>query len=158
VIEVSQRNSNEDIQRTCFRTFVYRSFLKTPVKTIIIIPDFTSPRSSRLFMFLLNFSDMFLFSEDLGKLGKMIDDPNYFAEYLFAKLGAIYPESETLLKALRDRNEIVTHEELCKATGIATSKIKRLFYQNHVSFKTMGIVEKFGNYCRLNPRFLQRSL
>lgn len=151
IFEVSQRNSNEDIQRLCFRSMVYKEFMGKKVKTGAIIPPLNLTFGSlRLISLLLRFYDIFLFSNDLDRLPNILKTPNStFFEYLKEKLDNINKDFRKIIEIV-EKDKIINFKEISKKTGIRYIKVKRLINRN---LKILGIFEVYSEYCRIAPRF-----
>ena len=114
----------------------------------------TKPQSLRLYMLLLKFTDYFLFSDDLKYLPRIIRGRNKaFFEYLIEKLSLVYPESKALEVFKNKEYDFIPMKEISEITGIKLSRLKKIFFQANLSFEKLGIVQKVGEYCKLNPKF-----
>lgn len=155
VIEVSQRNSNEDIQRLCLRAQIYRDNL---FKTLIIIPEINlTPQSLRKIQFLLKFSDAFLFVKDLNSLPVFLKDPTYgaFFKYISTKLSMIYPEVSKIFKFLQENKRIYsTLKEISEGTNVPRTRVRSLLHGLNLNLTKIGLLEVSGNQYRLNEKFL----
>ena len=157
VVEVSKRNSNEDIQRLCFRSVICKEFNGNRIKTVLIVPSFNGSWSSLKFIGLLvKFFDSFLFEEDLELLPDMLNSGN--KELLFSivknKLRLVQPDFGKILDLFQNR-KFMELKEMSSLTGLRLSRIKDLVKFNPLNLQTLGLVECFGNTCSLNEKFLE---
>ncbi|MFQ6056180.1 MAG: hypothetical protein ACE5J3_09405 [Methanosarcinales archaeon] len=156
IIEVSQRNSNEDIQKLYLRSLIYRN---NSFKTLVIIPEpHLTSRSLRKFQFLLHFSDMFLFTKDLHLLPTFLNDmtSGAFLKYISTKLSTIYPEVLKILEFLGAQGRIpCTFREISKGTGIPASRIRSLLYGLRFNLTRIGVLKSYGSSYCLDERFLK---
>lgn len=159
IIEVTYRNSNEDVQRLCLRSATYKQDFRGEIKTLVILPSFKGTRSLRLYMFLLKFFDYFLFIEDLSYLPDLISPTSstkgWFLDYLKMQLSKIYPEIDQLLNFLKENNrKFTTLHEISAVTKINQSRVKQLLHGLDWNLEKLGIIEFYGEYCRLTERFI----
>lgn len=156
-MEVSKRNSNEDIQRLCFRSVICKEFQGNRVKTMLIIPSFNTGNGSSLkrIGLLIRFFDIFLFEEDLELLPGLLNlnTKEIFLKFIRDKLVSIQPDFGKILDLLKNNNSL-NLKEISEITNLPLSRIRNLIKNQTFNLQTLGLIECLGNICRLNEKFL----
>jgi hypothetical protein len=159
IVEVSLRNSFEDLQRLCFRSIVYKQFIQEKLKTITILPSFvsknTSIRSMRSLMLLIKFYDAFFFTEDLEKFSEFLlaeKKERMFYSYLKNKILIINDDFGKILDVIESES-LVDCSTISKLTKLPLSKVKKLISGQKANLKSLGIIEDLGGYYKISERF-----
>lgn len=156
VMEVSKRNSNEDMQRLCFRSVICKEFNGDRIKTVAIVPSFNGDRSSLKFIgLMIKFFDLFLFEEDLELLPNLLNDKTLFFKLVKDKISRIQPDFGKILDLFKDKPKFLHLQEISELSGLRFTRVKDLIRNLSFNLETLGLIECFGNVCRLNERFLK---
>jgi len=144
VLEVSKRNSNDDIQRLCFRSLAIKQF-HPGIKTVLLIPAFKGKRSLKLFGLLLNFFDFFLFEEDMPMLPELLgpNSKEVFRDIVIESLSKFHTDFRTILEAL-EREKFLTVREISERTGLSNARIRNLLKDWTFNMRVLGIVDNHG--------------
>jgi len=144
VLEVSKRNSNDDIQRLCFRSSACKQF-HPGVKTVLLIPAFKGKRSLKLYGLVLRFFDFFLFEEDLNLLPELLgpNSKEVFRKIVVEKLSNFHPDFRTILEALKE-HKFLTSRELSEKTGLPNSRVRSLLKDWTFNLQVLGLVDNHG--------------
>lgn len=145
VLEVTKRNSNNDVQRLCFRSMACRQF-HNEVKTVLLLPAFDGRRALKLYGLLLNFFDFFLFEEDLDLLPELLgpNSKEAFRKVILEKLSNFHPDFRTILEALKEY-KFLTARELTKKTKLPSSRVRNMVKDWAFNLQTLGLVESHGH-------------
>lgn len=145
-IEVTKRNSTEDIQKLCFRSIACKGFHEK-IKTVAVVPAPNGNLSKlKTIAMLSRFYDMFLFEEYLELLPNLFGESSKIAFFEFIKnaLASVNPDFGKILEVLQEHT-LIEMKDLSRFCNLPRSRVKQLIKKNAFGLSTLGLVEGVGH-------------